>query len=57
MVKHANIIEMKESFETHSHIFIVMELMPDGDLAHYDLEELLNGSQIANVMNQLLQVL
>lgn len=34
MVKHANIVEMKESFETDSHIFIVMELMPDGDLAH-----------------------
>ena len=57
MVKHENIVEMKESFETDSHIFIVMELMPDGDLAHHDLEELLNCSQIANVMNQLLQVL
>lgn len=37
MVKHTNIIEMKESFETQSHIFIVMELMADGDLANFDL--------------------
>lgn len=53
-VKHPNIIEMKESFETQSHIFIVMELKPDGDLANYDLEDKLTGNQIATIINQIL---
>ena len=39
-VKHPNLLEMKESFETQSHIFIVMDLMQDGDLANYDLDSL-----------------
>ena len=57
MVKHTNIIEMKESFETQSHIFIVMELMADGDLANFDLQDALTGNQIATIINQLLQAI
>ena len=48
---------MKESFETQTHIFIVMELMPDGDLANYDDEIMLTGNQIATIINQILLAL
>ena len=39
-VKHYNILEMKESFETQSHIFIVMDLVQDGSLANLDYDSL-----------------
>ena len=57
LISHPNIVQMRESFETESHIYIIMEQINGGDLFEhiktYELEE----GEIALIMYQLIEAI